>query len=338
MKNTVICYIFLFLLNFTLKSQDTILKWDTFEAVGEKFNKKQKPILIFCHVPQDQLSQKMLSETFGNTEVASYLNVLFYNINFDITSQDTITFFNDQKFGKGNKYHSLSNFLFGTEQIKVPSIIIFDKNAQGRIFEGFKNRDSIFPFLIYYAEEVNSSTDYENWEKIYFKAYPPGQQTIITRLNINWISMNELADLMTKNPKKVLIDIYNNYNVSHTVMRLEVYNDPEIANYIKQYYYPVLLNYKSEEVFEFKGVNYANSNPPNGYHQFAIAALEGKMRFPAFLILDQQLNLLDRVQFFTDKELFMNIIEFFAQDIYKTKDFKTFLDDKKKNEQMNPDH
>ena len=316
---------------FLAKTQDTVIKWDTFEAVGENFNKQQKPILIFCYDPKDKLSQKMLSETFANTEIASYLNVLFYNINFDITTNDSITFFNGQKFGKGNKYHTLSTVLFGNQQVKVPSIVIFDKNAQGRIFEGFKNRDSLFPVLIYYSEEVYTSTEYESWEKIYFKSYPPGLQTIITRLNLNWLTMEELPKAMETSPKKVLIDIYNNYSISQTVMRLQVYNDPEVANYIKQYYYPVLLNYKSEEVFEFKGVKYANSNHPNGYHQFAIAALEGKMRFPAFLILDEKLNLLDRVQFFTDKELFMNISEFFAQDIYKTKDFKTFLEEKKKN-------
>jgi len=329
MKKFAIC-LSLLLLFLAVKSQDTIIKWDTFEAVGEKFAKQQKPILIFCNDPKDKLSQKMLKETFGNSEVAAYLNVLFYNINFDLTSKDTITFFNGQKFVKGSKYHTLSNFLFGSQQIKVPSIIIFDKNAQGRIFDGFRNRDSIFPILIYYSEEVYASTEYEAWEKLYFKAYPPGQQTIITRLNLNWISMAELSTEMAKSPKKVLIDIYNNYSVSQTVMRLQVYNDPDIANYIKQYYYPVLLNYKSTEEFEFRGVKYANSNPPNGYHQFAIAALEGKMRFPAFLILDEQLNLLDRIQFFTDKEFFINICEFYAKEAYKTIDFKTFIEQKKK--------
>lgn len=330
MKNSTICLFFILLFIFQIaKSQDTILKWQSFEEVGEKFNKQQKPIMIFCYDPNDKLSQKMLTETFGNSEIASYLNVLFYNINFDLTDKDSITFFNGQKFGKGAKYHTLSNVLFGSQQIIFPSIVIFDKNAQGRIFEGFKNRDSLFPVLIYYSEEVYTSTEYDSWEKLYFKAYPPGLQTIITRLNLNWLTMSELPNAMASSPKKVLIDIYNNYSVSQTVMRLQIYNDPEIAEYIKKHFYPVLLNYKSDEEFEFRGVKYSNSNPPNGYHQFAIASLEGKMRFPAFLILDEQLNLLDRVQFFTDKEFFMNIAEYFASDIYKNKDFKTFLEEKK---------
>lgn len=329
MKNLrgILIFSFVLLKNLLLISQNNV-NWLTFERTYENFTAKPKPILIFLYNPNDSLSEKMQKITFTNEEVVPYVNILFYPILFDVTTNDTITFFTGQKYWKTGKYHSLVDVLAGKNPT-FPSLIIFDKNAQGQIFEGYRNRDSIFPILIYFAEEVNLNTNYQDWEKLYFEAYPPGKSLLITRLNVHWLTMNELNDALKAQKKKVLIDIYNNYSVSQTVMRLTVYNEPRIANYLKEKFHCVLLNYKSDEVFEFKGVTYKNQNPPNSYHDFAIAALQGKMRFPAFLILDEDLNLLDRIQIFTDRKLFWDIINYYGSNSYKTMDFKKFLETQK---------
>lgn len=320
-----------FFLSIYIFAQDTIVNWQTFENVAMEYTQKQKPILIFSYTKNDTLSKLMLDSTLENSDVFGYLNYLFYNIKFDLETFDTITFFNGQQFthNPNEKYHSLAKLLIG-DTIVSPSLIMFDKKAQGRVFEGFKSKDSVFPTLIYYSEEAYNSITYEEWEKYYYKTYPPGQKQIITRLNIRWITMSEMLEEQKTTPKKIFIDIYNNYNVSQTIMRLNVYNDPEIARYMNNYFYSVTVPLQSDEIFEIKGATYKNSGEPYKYHQFAVAVLNGLMKFPAFIILDEDFNLLDRIQFFTPKEQFSSITKFYGENFYKTMNYQQFIDQNKK--------
>jgi thioredoxin-related protein len=305
-------------------AQDSNVVWLSFEQTAEKFAQKQKPVLIFAFAEDDSLSQKMFQQTFANPEVAKYINLLFYPVRLNVFDDDTITFFNGNKFVHlpNEKYHSLAKKLL--DSVAVPAMIVFDKKAVGRVFYGFKNRDSIFPVLIYYAEEVYNSTDYDDWQELYFSAYPPGLKQIITHLNIHWLTMDEMLEKQKTEPRKILIDIYNNYNVSQTVMRLQVYNDKQIANYLNKNYYPVTLQLRSNEEFTIKGITYKNSGKPLEYHEFAVAVLNKNLRFPAFVILDEDFNLLDRIQIFVTKDKMSDIVHYYGDNVYKTKSFKDY--------------
>ncbi len=325
----------MFLILFTQLSysqKDTIIQWLTFEQAGTAFQKKQKPILIFATQPGDTISKKMLNTTFSLGEIANYINVLFYPVMFDITTQDTITFFNGEKFPhiKGQKYHSLAKTLL--DSIATPALVVFGKNAQGRVFYGYKDRDTLFSILIYYAEDVYMTHNFVTWQKYYFKAYPPGKKQIISKLYIHWMTMDEMLEKQKTQPRKVLIDIYNNYNVAQTVMRLTVYNNPELADYINRNFYPVTLPLRSEEEFEFKGIKFKNRGEPTHYHEFAVSALSGKMKFPAFVILDENLNIIERVQSFVTIEEMKPLLHFYAEDAYKKEKFSEYLKNWKKSE------
>ncbi len=324
MKKLYFFIIFIILINIGF-SQDSTVNWLTFDQVKDEFTKKQKPILIFAYQQNDSLSEKMFNTTFSNTEVAKYINLLFYPVKFDIHSKDTMTFFNGDKFPYNpiTKYNSLTHMLIG-DSIVTPTLIMFDEQAKGRVFYGYKNRDSIFPILINYHEKIYVSTSYEDWEKLYFEAYPPGHKQIITHLNIKWMTMEEMLEKQKTAPRKVFIDIYNNYNIAQTVMRLQVYNYAKIANYINSHYYPVTLGYTSDETFEIKGQTYKNSNDTYKFHEFAIAVLNAKMQFPAFVILDEDFNLLDRIQVFTTRESYNKIIHYYGDNAYKEIDFKNY--------------
>jgi thioredoxin-related protein len=221
----------------------------------------------------------------------------------------------------------------------LPAMIIFSKKAEGGVYQGYKDRDRIFPLLIYYAESVNETTPYEKFEKEYFKTYPIGQKQIITRLNLKWKTLPEAMELIKQSPKKLLINLYDNYSISATMMRLQTYNNTVNAEYLNQHFYSVNIDLKTLDTLEFLGQKFINEKAQHGYHQLPIALLNGKMTLPAFVIFDEDLKFIGREQRYFTPEEFEVLINFVGENAYKTqkieefkKNFKSrFVDETKPN-------
>ena len=104
MKQIIYLSLLLLILENTLsQSNNDIIdtskvEWLSFEDALNKFEKKQKPIIIFFDNPDIDSSLLMLNNTFGNEEVSNYINILFYPIKINTYSKDSITFFDGKKY------------------------------------------------------------------------------------------------------------------------------------------------------------------------------------------------------------------------------------------------
>jgi len=219
--------------------------------------------------------------------------------------------------------HDLVNMIAGTDTL--PTLVLFSKRAAGRAFKGFKNRDEIFRILIYYAEDIDISTPFEDWYKYHLKGYPPGQSQIITRLKIKWTPLKEAQELNKTEPKKMLLNLYNYNKISCTLMRTQTYNNPKIASYLNEKFYSVNIDVFTQDTLKIKGIKYINENKSHKYHQLPIAALEGKMNFPAFIIIDEEGNVLAKFQEYMTPEKFEKVINYYGENKYKTEKFDTFM-------------
>jgi thioredoxin-related protein len=268
----------------------------------------------------------MLNETFGLEEVARYIDILFYPIKIDVYSKNEITFFDGTKYqnaGNPGSVHSIVERLLGKEYT-LPSVILFSKKAEGTVFQWFKDRNHIFPILIYYAEAINEVLPYDKFEKEYFKTYPIGQKQIITRMNMKWLTLPEALELNKTKPKKLLLSLYDNYSISSTMMRLQTYNNPINAKYLDEKFYCVNIDVKSLDTLEFLGTKFINEKAQHGYHQLPIALLNGKMTVPAFIIFDEELKFIGREQRYFIPEEFETIMKFVGENAYKTEKIEDF--------------
>ncbi|MEN8121782.1 MAG: DUF255 domain-containing protein [Bacteroidota bacterium] len=303
------------------------VEWKSFEETNKLFLKNQKPVFIFLYDKNEDSSMVMLNQIFGLEEVANYINILFYPIKLEIYSKDTLTFFDGNKYTnseKDNGMHDLAVKLTGGIP-QAPSILIFSKEATGKVYSGFKDRNHIFPILIFYAEDTYKSTTYEDFEKYYFKTYPPGQKQIMTRILVKWKSIEEAFELNKKYPKKIFVNLYSNYNINCTMMRLKTYNNPQIADYLNKNFYCVNLDVKSQDTINLFEQKYINEGASHGYHQLPISFLNGQMNFPAFLIFDEKSKFLDKKQEFMTPEAFEPIIKFVGSDAYKKQKWPDYL-------------
>jgi len=302
------------------------VKWQSFDEVKSLFEKSQKPVLIYFHDEKNDSSNLMLNQTFGLQEVASYINILFYPIKMDIFSKDTITFFDGKAYsnqGTKGSIHEMVTSLLGTN-VEMPAMILFTKNAVGTVYQGFKDRNRIFPVLIYYAESVYNSTPYDKFENYYFKTYPPGQSQIMTRVLLKWKTLDEVVELNKTDPRKIIINLYDNYSISSTMLNLKTFNNPIIAEYLNKNFYCINLDARTKDTLNFLSQKYINEGATNGFHQLPIAMLNGKMLFPAFLFLDENLKLIDRFQTYMIPEDFEVLIHFIGENAYNGQNWEEY--------------
>ncbi len=321
-------FLFFVLAQFQSSSQNTkdSIKWISLEEAGNKFLKVQKPIMIYFYKQDCDSCREQEKTTFSNPEVANYINILFYPVKINAETKDSLKFFDGKYYfnsEKTGKIHDLTYQLAGNDTF--PALVVFGRKAKGRTFKGFKNRDEIFRFLIYYAENIDATTSYEDWYKYHVKGYPPGQSQIMTRLKIKWKTLDEAQELNKTTPKKMLLNFYNYNKISCTLMRTQTYNQNEIAGYLNEKFYPVNIDVFTQDTLEIKGITYINENKSYKYHQLPIAALEGKMNFPAFIILDESGKVLAKYQEYMTPEKLEGIIHFYGEDTYKTEKFSTFI-------------
>ena len=328
MKYIFFSFIMLFFTDMFSQNIPDSVKWISIEEAGAKFAKQQKPIMFYFYKQNCDSCRKQETTTFSNPEVANYINILFYPVKIDAETKDSIKFFDGQYYkntGKFGKTHDLAEKLAGNDTL--PALVLFSKQAIGRTFKGYKNRDEIFRFLIYYAEDIVATTAYEDWHKYHLKGYPPGLSQIMTRLKINWKPLSEATKLNKKVPKKMLLNFYNYNKISCTLMRTQTYNQINIANYLNDKFYSVSIDVFTQDTLEIMGMKYINENKSYKYHQLPIAALEGKMNFPAFIILDEEGKVISKYQEYMTPEKLEKIIYYYGEDIYKTKDFVSFEKD-----------
>ena len=107
-------------------------------------------------------------------------------------------------------------------------------------------------------------------------------------------------------------------------MRTQTYNQKDVASYLNKKFYPVNIDVFTQDTLEIMGLRYINENKSYKYHQLPIAALEGKMNFPAFIILDEKGRVLAKFQEYMTPEKMERVIHFYGDDEYKTKDFSKF--------------
>ncbi len=313
----------------TAQSVRDSVKWIPMDSVAPRFARVQKPVLLYLYADKNDSCRVQERTTFSNPEVANYVNILFYPVKFDVHSKEIVKFFDENAYtNTSGNIHNLAQMLTNGND-SLPAIVMFSRRAKGQPFFGYQSRDDIFRPLIFYAEDVDKWIAYEDWKKLHEKAFPPGQQQVVTRLTIRWKTLDEATELNKTAPRKTLLTFYNRNFISETVMRTQVYNEKSIAEYLNKMYYPVNIDAYSQDTLKIKGVTYINENQPHKYHQLPIAALEGKMQFPALLILDENGNVLDRVQkFLTPREMLL-LLKYYGENSHKTTPWETYLKENK---------
>jgi thioredoxin-related protein len=136
---------------------------------------------------------------------------------------------------------------------------------------------------------------------------------------VKWLTFEEAAALMEKNPKKIFIDVYTDWCGWCKVMDKNTFSDEKIAKYLNENFYPVKLNAEQREDIVFRGHTFKFvANGSRGYHELAAALLNGKLSYPSVVYLDENFQIIMPVPGYNPPQEFEKQMTFVGEDHFKT--------------------
>lgn len=149
----------------------------------------------------------------------------------------------------------------------------------------------------------------------------------VTAQEINWISFEEAVAETQKpgNTKKVFIDVYTDWCGWCKKMDKETFQNPKVAQYMKDNFLMVKFNAEGKDPINFDGRTFSYvPSGRRGYHELAVALLNGKLSYPTVVFLDEDFKMLSPVPGYQKVDPFLQIARYFGDDIYKDKDWKSY--------------
>lgn len=137
---------------------------------------------------------------------------------------------------------------------------------------------------------------------------------------VKWMTMQEAIKAQKTNPKKIMIDFYADWCGPCKIMDQKTFNNPVIAKYLNEDYYPVKFNAEGKESVELFGRTFVNSayqegKTKNSMHDFT--KYMNVNAVPSIVFLDEKSNPITILQgALTAKEL-EPYVPFIASDQFK---------------------
>ncbi len=308
-----------------------LVKWLTFKEAQELYKKQPKPFIIDVYTDWCGWCKHMMKTTYSDPGIATYINTYFYPVKFDAETKDSIiyngtTYYNLGKEKKST--HQLAVKLLGS-QLMYPTTIFTANNFQFNLLsQGYLDVKKIEPLLIFTVENVFLSTSFDDFKVGFEKKFYDTTKTVPL---VKWLTMNQALELQAEKPKKIAVSIGTSFCNSCKVMNAANFLDSASAKYVNDHFYLVDFSAESKEQVNYKGTIYENIGANNfPFHSLVPVLTRNNFVLPSFVILNEELNIVDCIpNYISDKSMSL-IIPFFGDNYYKKMKWEDYV--KLKNE------
>ena len=333
--------LFFFISIIKLSGSQTIIEpspvtWYSVKEADSLFKKNPKPLLIDVYTDWCGWCKHMMKTTFAHAGIASYINTNFYPVRFDAEGFDTI-FYEGKAYvnnGIGNKpKHEFANYIM-KGRFSFPTIVYIDKKRNMYQIPGYMKVKEIEPLLVYFAEEINYSAQYNQWEILfqfnYFKNYKEEINKSDKSLypdtlgRIKWYNFKEASELSLENKKPLFVYFYSDWCNSCKITDGIVLKNSIISKIINDNFYPVKFNAANQEKHILYGQGFEGTGI-NNPHKLTYALLQKSFKFPAYVLIASKTQKMDEIHGFLLPDQLESILSYFSENNYKNKKYNDFL-------------
>ena len=147
---------------------------------------------------------------------------------------------------------------------------------------------------------------------------------------INWMSFEEAVGRCAQEPKMVFIDVYTDWCGWCKRMDQTTFANPVIAQYMNEHFYAVKFDAERQDTLTFQGHEFVGVMRPDGRkgsHQLAYALLKGKLSYPSYVIMNEEMKIIQVIGGYQEVIQFEPMIHYFGDQAYKTMSGEDFLKD-----------
>lgn len=139
------------------------------------------------------------------------------------------------------------------------------------------------------------------------------------RDGIRWMTVEEAAEALQEEPRKVLVNVYTEWCGWCKHMDKTTFRDSHIIAYINKTFYPVKLNAEHPDPISIGDKTYKfekGSGEERGFHQLVSTFTMGRMELPSNVFLDETMRVLQPFPGYKDPESFEMILTYYGNDHY----------------------
>lgn len=140
-----------------------------------------------------------------------------------------------------------------------------------------------------------------------------------TEDKINWVSIEEAAELANEDGKKIMVDLYTDWCGWCKRMDKETYSNAKVVAYINENYHAVKFDAEQTGDITIGGIKYKFLNQGRrGIHELAAKMTNGRPSYPSTVFFESNLNMITNVPGYQKPKDMMIILSYLGEDAYKT--------------------
>ena len=106
-------------------------------------------------------------------------------------------------------------------------------------------------------------------------------------------------------------------------MDKNTFNNPKIAEYLNENFYPVKFNAEQREEIVFRDHTFKFiSSGGRGVHELAASLLNNKLSYPTVVFLDEDFNMIQPLPGYQKPQQFEKIVKFIGGDHFRSTSWK----------------
>lgn len=140
---------------------------------------------------------------------------------------------------------------------------------------------------------------------------------------VNWISLEQATELLKKEKRPVLIDLYTDWCGWCKVMDRKTYSNKKVATYLSEKFYTVKFDAESKASVRWQGKDFVY-NTRYKTHDLAIFLTNGNLSYPTTVVIYPDGSAPQVIPGFMEPGDFELIVKYFGEGHYGKTPFNQF--------------